>query len=59
MIALKKKKSLSPSDEAELNLSLRPPLHYGMNLVQAFTEGGVPKFHLLRDCFKQSRSHLR
>lgn len=45
MIALKKKKrSLSPSDEAELNLSLRPPLHYGMNLVQAFTEGCPQNF---------------
>lgn len=36
----KKKKSLSLSDEAELNLSLRPPLHYSMNLVQVSTEGG-------------------
>lgn len=37
---MKKKKSLSSSDEAELNFSLRPSLHYSMNLVHVSLEEG-------------------
>lgn len=45
-----RKKKISPSDEAELNLSLRATLYYSVNLVQGSTEGGT-KIPLPRNYF--------